>query len=110
MTPLQIDQISAGRYAVIGELDMATAETLREALRPIALSHRPIALDLGELTFIDSSGIRALVDLASRMNGSGPLMLFNLSVGVRRLLDIVGLDNVPGIQVEHGRTAAPDGH
>jgi len=109
MTPLQIKEISPGRYGLMGELDMASAETLQDAMRPIALEGRPIALDLGELTFMDSSGIRAIVDLASLMNGTGPLVLSNVSVGVRRVLDIVGLDTLPGIQVEHDLKAAPDG-
>ena len=35
------------------------------------------------------------------MNGSGPLTLGNVPRGVQRILDIVGLESLPGIVVEH---------
>jgi len=57
-------------------------------------------LDVGEITFIDSSGLRALLDLSQQMNGSAPLVLSQVSPSVRRLLDVVGLEAVPGIEVE----------
>jgi len=57
-------------------------------------------LDVGEITFIDSSGLRALLHLSQQMNGSAPLVLSQVSPSVRRLLDVVGLEAVPGIEVE----------
>lgn len=100
MTDLEITEVSPRRFSLKGELDMASAETLRDALQPIVDAEGSICLDVGGLTFIDSSGLRALVLLSERINGSGPLVLSNVSVGVRRLLDIVGLETLPGIEVE----------
>jgi anti-anti-sigma factor len=100
MTDLEITQFSPGRYRLSGELDMASAEKLHDALEPIVRANGSLALDVEQLTFIDSSGLRALVQLSGRMNGAGPLVLSNVSDGVRRLLDIVGLDALPGIKVE----------
>jgi hypothetical protein len=34
------------------------------------------------------------------MNGSAPLVLSNVPHGVQRLLDIVGLASLPGIEVD----------
>jgi len=101
MTPFRINQVSRERYGLSGELDMASAETLRDALRPVVAADGHLVLDLEELTFIDSSGIRALVDLAERMNGAAPLVLSNVPAGVRRLFDVIGLDTLPGIEIEH---------
>jgi len=109
MAPFEVTEISPGRYRMRGELDMASAETLLDAMRPIATADRPIALDLEELTFIDSSGIRAVVDLASSMNGAGPLVLSNVPASVQRVLDIAGLETLPGIRVEHDLEVASDG-
>ena len=102
MTDLEITQVSPERYRVRGELDMASAEILREALQPVAGAQGHLVLDVEELTFIDSSGIRALVQLSSSMNdGVAPLVLSNVPASVQRLLDIVGLEALPGIKVEN---------
>ena len=79
---------------------MATAETLRDALDPVVQANGQLVLDVGEITFIDSSGLRALLHLSQQMNGSAPLVLSQVSPSVRRLLDVVGLEAVPGIEVE----------
>ena len=79
---------------------MASASTLRDALEPVVEAQRGLVLDVGELTFIDSSGLRALVQLSSQMNGSAPLVLSQVPPSVRRLLDVVGLEAIPGIEVE----------
>lgn len=101
MTDLEIDEVAPNRYALKGELDMASATTLREALDPVVAAGKPLTLDVADLTFIDSSGLRALVQLSAGLNGVGPLVLSSPSDGVRRLLDIVGLEALPGIQVEN---------
>jgi anti-anti-sigma factor len=99
MTQFQITTIERDRYRLSGELDMASAPALSDALGPIVDECRRLTLDLEDLTFIDSSGIRAFVELSSRLDGSGPLVLTNVSDGVHRLLEIVGLDTLPNIQV-----------
>jgi anti-anti-sigma factor len=100
MTEFEIDEVSPGRYRLSGELDMASADTLRNALQPVVQSNGHLVLDVEDLTFIDSSGLRALVQLSAQMNGAAPLVLTQVSPSVRRLLDIVGLEALPGIQVE----------
>ena len=99
MTQFEIDQVSPERYRLGGELDMASAKTLQEALEPVVKGKQRLVLDLSELTFIDSSGIRALLELANRLNGAAALELSNVPVGVQRVLDIIGLDALPGIEV-----------
>jgi len=57
-------------------------------------------LDLSELVFIDSSGLHAIEEIASRQNGNGPpLILSGASPGVMRLLEITDLDRHPGLDV-----------
>lgn len=45
--------------AVAGELDLATAEEFTRAVRS-GLATGPVLIDLREVTFMDSSGVRAL--------------------------------------------------
>jgi anti-sigma B factor antagonist len=53
--------------ALDGEWDLAEQEKMRYAVRD-ALARQPdrVVLDLGRLTFIDSSGIHGVVELARR--------------------------------------------
>ena len=58
-----------GDLAVVtpaGELDMATAPQLDQALRKAEQRYDVLVLDLGRLTFIDSSGIRTIFRTAQR--------------------------------------------
>ena len=50
------------RVVPVGELDLATAPEVDEALRAAAnLDHQGIALDLREVIFMDSSGLRLIL-------------------------------------------------
>jgi len=52
---------------VTGELDMNTVELLaRHVDERLAEAPRPLTLDLAELAFMDSSGLRLLIDLYDR--------------------------------------------
>ncbi|MFE9690522.1 STAS domain-containing protein [Micromonospora sp. NPDC005806] len=74
------------RVVVIGEVDMATADTMfQTALREPA-SH--VTLDLRGVTFFDSAAIHAVVRLAQRFPGALTVLP---SRQVRRVLEISGL-------------------
>jgi anti-anti-sigma factor len=97
MTGLWFTNTVAGPYGVItvgGEVDAHSAGGLREHLL-IALCHLSprLVLDLTHLTFIDSSGLAALVvtwKLAEA--GGGTLRLAGASAQVARKLHTTGLD------------------
>jgi anti-sigma B factor antagonist len=85
-----------GAAAVVvptGELDIATAPTLEEALeRAIATNPTGVVLDLRELEFIDSSGLRTL--LIARRRAELARANFTLVAGDRaleRTLEIAGI-------------------
>ena len=76
--------------ALRGELDMATAAGLTDWL--VAISGSSVVVDLSGLTFMDSSGINALVMARNRIVDSGnSLILARPSPIVKRTLEIVGL-------------------
>jgi anti-anti-sigma factor len=53
--------------AVVGELDMNTVDLLAgEVDQHLAQGARSVKLDLGELGFMDSSGLRLLIELYDR--------------------------------------------
>jgi anti-anti-sigma factor len=76
--------------AVQGEIDVATAETLERALNAIdVIDCRTVVVDLSEVSFIDSSGLKALLtgrrDLARRDIG---LVVRNPQPQARRLFEV----------------------
>jgi anti-sigma B factor antagonist len=85
----------AGRavLAVSGAIDLQTRVQLLDAGRQ-ALSSSParLVLDLDNVTFIDSTGIGALVELGhDATDGGGGLVLRDPSRRVMRILEISGL-------------------
>ena len=78
--------VDQGRVLASGELDVATAPMLLITLSRLEEDAR--ALDLSAVTFIDSSGLRALLTAHRRY----PHVLFeNPSTSVQRMLDISGV-------------------
>jgi anti-anti-sigma factor len=77
--------------AVAGELDLATAARLEEAL--IALPPGDLVLiDLAACEFIDSTGMATIVRTQQRQeDGGGHLAVFGASDQVARILEVVGL-------------------
>ena len=76
-----------------GELDMSTAPELTGVLGPL-VEHGPqeVVLDLSGLTFIDSSGIAALVDTQHRLGEQGRhLAVHHALGGTWRVFEIAGL-------------------
>jgi anti-anti-sigma factor len=68
-TPLDIDGCT---LTVAGELDIATAPQFREEFGALLGGGcRDLVVDLSQTTFLDSSGLGALVWAAHRMRGAG---------------------------------------
>ena len=78
---------------VSGEVDLATSPKLRDAcLRAITESAGPVTIDLGEVTFLDSSGISVLVQAHQRLGAEGRVIRIDpVSAPVRRVIEISGL-------------------
>lgn len=70
-----IEETAAGgavTLSVRGELDMHTATLLAERIEAsLAPGGHELRLDLGELAFMDSSGLRLLIDLHRRSQRDG---------------------------------------
>jgi anti-sigma B factor antagonist len=87
-----------------GELDMATAPGLGRALTE-ALDARPPAmvLDLTDLTFLDSTGIRILVTACRRAETDGcPFVLRSPRRSVLKALRLTGVDRLMVIEPHPG--------
>jgi anti-sigma B factor antagonist len=86
-------------FRLEGELDMATAEELSQVLRAAAITDHPIVLDFEGVSFMDSSGLRALLEGAGLPKERGPVVILNPTAQVRRVLDISIPGGIPGLEV-----------
>jgi len=85
----QHDGLSVVRMS--GELDLASSDRLTTLLSE--LSDQTVVVDLADLTFIDSSGIAALVTAKDRLEGTGrELVLTRPQPNVDRVLQMTGLE------------------
>ena len=74
---------------VHGEVDIANVQTLRHELAGIIDTPPPrVVFDLGDLSFVDSSGIAVLVQVA---NAAPEVKVGAASPVVRRILEVTGL-------------------
>ena len=93
--PLQIN--SETREGIVtlllaGELDIASAPELQRAMDDLASTHTErLVIDLGAVTFMDSSGLRTLLLARQRADdGDHELVLRSGSRQVQRVLELSG--------------------
>jgi len=81
---------------LVGELDLATTPRLNKYLSTLAQTHQGlIVIDLRQLTFLDSTGIAALVGADSYARRFGwSLAIVTGTPQVQRILEICGLADV----------------
>lgn len=82
-----------------GELDMHSAPRLRKTFDDLTAareSHdRPVQLDLGGISFMDSSGLSALIAVHKQVRAAGGVLeLHHAGEPVRRMLAVTGMDRV----------------
>lgn len=77
----------------IGELDLASAPDLDRALtQSVEQNDGDLVLDLGQLSFIDSTGLRTVLDHTRRQEAAGArLVIRACSDAVLRVLDLSGV-------------------
>ncbi|MFE9812007.1 STAS domain-containing protein [Streptomyces sp. NPDC005227] len=95
---MSITQTTTGGIRVLalaGELDADNAGALRQALRIEEESARLTVLDLGGITFMDSSAISVLAAARRDADAAGGwLRMAALTAPVERVVELVGLDTI----------------
>jgi anti-sigma B factor antagonist len=75
--------------APVGEIDLLTADELRAEVRAAAAESQQIVLDLREVTFIDSAGLRLVLESSREVTG---FAVVRGPSEVRRVFSLVGLE------------------
>lgn len=99
-----------GVLALEGEIDLHQSPRVKERLDPLIAQKPPrLVIDLGKVTYIDSSGLALFIEALQRVKAyGGELALCGLGPSVRTIFDIARLDQV--FQIFPDRAAALAGN
>jgi anti-sigma B factor antagonist len=93
-----VAEATSGAWAIVaahGEVDVATAPALREAINAASEPGARVILDLSGVSFMDSTGLTELIRAHKRLAAAGG-ELRTVVVGdrIRRLFEITKLDQI----------------
>jgi anti-sigma B factor antagonist len=75
-----------------GELDLATAGRVRDALRDQAGAHGRVTLDLAGVRFLDTSGLRLVLETVEDSERDGfAFTVLRGTAEIQRLFDLAGV-------------------
>ena len=77
---------------VAGDIDLATADKLAESLEEAVAQAHEVRVDLADVTFLDSTGIRSLVQAyRSAQTRGGVFYVIGARQWVAKVLDVTGV-------------------
>jgi anti-sigma B factor antagonist len=98
VAPLQVfvsQKDERTQMILMGQLDLATAPLLAQEFLKVAQSDADVVLDIGLLTFIDSTGLSLFVSQHKKLQAEGhELVIYSPTPRARRLFEITGLTDV----------------
>ncbi len=92
----QISSPNLDTVALAGEVDLHEAPRVKESLQPlIEAKTKRVFVDLGEVSYIDSSGLALFIEAMQRIQAYGGFFaLYGLRPAVRSIFEIARLDQV----------------
>jgi anti-anti-sigma factor len=98
---LAIEPLEGERaYRLTGPLDLPSHMALTEILEEVVRSPGDITLDVSALTFMDSSGLRVVLDACRDLADRGSVRLVNPAGQVKKLLRLTDAPGaVPNLEV-----------
>ncbi len=89
----KISDGSALTVQIIGRIDAATALELDRNLQASLNGVNDLTVDLADLEYISSAGLRTLLKIQKRMDKQGAMRIRNIRDNVREVLDMTGFSN-----------------
>jgi anti-sigma B factor antagonist len=88
----------AGHYVIAarGEIDLFTAPELKQVITDVIESgERRVAIDLSEVSFLDSTALGVLIGAVKRLRSrGGALAVINTDSSIAKTFEITGLDQI----------------
>lgn len=93
---MEIKKVSEGSALTVyisGRVDAVTALQLDKDLTASLKDVSDLTVDLAELEYISSAGLRTLLKLQKRMDRQGAMRIRNIRDNVREVLDMTGFSD-----------------
>ena len=93
---MEIKKISDGSALTVyisGRIDAANALQLDKDLQATLGGVSDLTIDLADLEYISSAGLRTLLKIQKRMDRQGAMRIRNIRENVREVLDMTGFSN-----------------
>jgi len=90
------------RLDVVGEIDLATVDVFAAAIADALDEFRLVEVDMSGVSFIDSTGLRALLEATATCGRSRQLVVVGPSRQADHLFDITGVRELLGIPPRRG--------
>ena len=86
-------------FRLSGDIDASNVDQLETALAPEVREGGDITIDVSELGFIGSAGLQVVVRALLDLDGRGRLTLVGVGTTLRKLVEIMGLDRFPHLEL-----------
>jgi len=97
MTVKSIKNGNSITLSVKGRVDTTTAPELEQAVKNCE-GISELIIDMNELEYISSAGLRVILYANKMMNGNGSMKLINVSAPIMEILDITGFTDIITIE------------
>ena len=81
-----------------GRLDTTTAPTLEKTIDEILEDVTELILDMNQLTYVSSAGLRVLLSTQKRMNKIGMMKLIGVCEEVMEVFEMTGFSDILNIE------------
>lgn len=83
---------------ISGRLDTTTAPELEQVIKEVTDDTKELTLDMTELTYISSAGLRVLLGAQKKMNKIGSMKLTGVCEAVKDVFEITGFADILRIE------------
>ena len=98
MTVTKKQEGSELELAIEGRLDTTTAPELEKEIAESATDIKNLTLDLKNLVYISSAGLRVLLSTQKRMNRQGSMVIRNVREEIMEIFEVTGFVDILTIE------------
>ncbi len=98
---MEINKIVDGKKCTVeltGRLDTLTSPQLEEALKEVPEDTNELVLDLKELEYVSSAGLRVFLNAQKSMAEKGTMILKNVNEEIMEVLEMTGFTQILTIE------------
>lgn len=98
---MEIKKVIEGSAAILapsGRIDTTTAPEFDAAVKEVTPGITELIIDLSDLNYISSAGLRALLAAQKAMNAQGKMIVRNVNDTVQEIFDVTGFADILTIE------------